>query len=128
MKKLVISLQRRTDRKKEFYKNNLTNYQFIKAIDYKRLNNFIVDENFRDPFKNRPVLKSEVACFLSHKKAWEECLKLNDNILYPAYQPIKKKVSYNLDKQLNRGSYSISFAVKDRMNNEARKTIYFSIN
>ena len=55
-------------------------------------------------------------------------LKLNDNILYPAYQPIKKKVSYNLDKQLNRGSYSISFAVKDRMNNEARKTIYFSIN
>ena len=58
----------------------------------------------------------------------EFSLKLNDNILYPAYQPIKKKVSYNLDKQLNRGSYSISFAVKDRMNNEARKTIYFSIN
>ena len=55
-------------------------------------------------------------------------LKLNDNILYPAYQPIEKKVSYNLDKQLNRGSYSISFSVKDRMNNEARKTIYFSIN
>ena len=55
-------------------------------------------------------------------------LKLNDNVLYPAYQPIEKKVSYNLDKQLNRGSYSISFAVKDRMNNEARKTIYFSIN
>ena len=81
MKKLVISLQRRTDRKKEFYKNNLTNYQFIKAIDYKRLNNFIVDENFRDPFKNRPVLKSEVACFLSHKKAWEECLKLNEPVI-----------------------------------------------
>ena len=81
MKKLVISLQRRTDRKKEFYKNNLINYEFIEAIDYKRLNNFIVDENFRDPFKNRPVLKSEVACFLSHKKAWEKCLELNEPVI-----------------------------------------------
>ena len=81
MKKLVISLQRRTDRKKEFYKNNLINYEFIEAIDYKRLNNFIVDENFRDPFKNRPVLKSEVACFLSHKKAWEKCLELNKPVI-----------------------------------------------
>ena len=59
MKKLVISLQRRTDRKKEFYKNNLINYEFIKAIDYKRLDDFIVDEEFRDPFKNRPVLKNK---------------------------------------------------------------------
>jgi GR25 family glycosyltransferase involved in LPS biosynthesis len=81
MKKLVISLKRRTDRKKQFYKNNLTNYQFIEAIDYKRLNNFIVDEEFRDPFKNRPVLKSEVACFLSHKKAWEKCLELNKPVI-----------------------------------------------
>ena len=81
MKKLVISLQRRTDRKKEFYKNNLINYEFIEAIDYKRLNNFIVDENFRDPFKNRPVLKSEVSCFLSHKKAWEKCLELNEPVI-----------------------------------------------
>ena len=55
MKKLVISLQRRTDRKKQFYKNNLTNYQFIEAIDYKRLDNFVVDEEFRDPFQNRQV-------------------------------------------------------------------------
>ena len=81
MKKLVISLQRRTDRKKEFYKNNLNNYEFIKAIDYKRLNNFIVDENFRDPFKNRPVLKSEVACFLSHQKAWQRCLELDEPVI-----------------------------------------------
>ena len=81
MKKLVISLQRRTDRKKEFYKNNLDNYEFIKAIDYKRLDDFIVDEGFRDPFRNRPVLKSEVACFLSHKKTWERCLELDEPVI-----------------------------------------------
>ena len=80
MKKLVISSKRRTDRK-EFYKNNLINYEFIKAIDYKRLDDFIVDEEFRDPFKNRPVLKSEVACFLSHKKTWERCLELDEPVI-----------------------------------------------
>jgi len=81
MKKLVISLKRRTDRKKQFYKNNLNNYKFIEAIDYKRLDNFIVDEEFRDPFRNRQVLRSEVACFLSHKKAWSTCLDLNEPVI-----------------------------------------------
>ena len=54
-------------------------------------------------------------------------LKLNETVLYPAFQPIQQKVSYNLDKQLNRGSYSISFKVKDRMENETNKIIYFSV-
>ena len=54
-------------------------------------------------------------------------LKLNDTVLYPAYQPIKKKVSYNLDNQLKRGSYTISFKVKDRMENESNRIIYFSV-
>ena len=81
MKKLVISLKRRTDRKKQFYKNNLTNYQFIEAIDYKRLDNFVVDEEFRDPFQNRQVLRSEVACFLSHQKAWSTCLNLDEPVI-----------------------------------------------
>ena len=54
-------------------------------------------------------------------------LKLNETVLYPAFQPIQKKVSYNLYKQLNRGSYSISFKVKDRMENETSKIIYFSV-
>ena len=83
MKKIVISLNRRQDRKKEFKKNNLKDFKYLKAIDYKTLDNkdFKVDENFRDPFKNRPVLKSEVACFLSHKKAWEECLRLYEPVI-----------------------------------------------
>ena len=54
-------------------------------------------------------------------------LKLNETVLYPAYQPIKKKISYNLDNQLKRGSCTINFKVKDRMENESSKTIYFSV-
>ena len=54
-------------------------------------------------------------------------LKLNETVLYPAYQPIKKKVSYNLNNQLERGSYTINFKVKDRMENESSRTIYFSV-
>ena len=54
-------------------------------------------------------------------------LKLNETVLYPAFQPIQQKVSYNLDNQLERGSYIINFKVKDRMENESSKTIYFSV-
>ena len=32
-----------------------------------------------------------------------------------------------VDKQLNRGSYTINFTVKDQMGNESNKTIYFSV-
>ena len=83
MKKIVISLKRRQDRKVEFKKNNLKDFKYLKAIDYKTLNNknFKVDENFRDPFLNRQTLKSEVACFLSHKKAWEECQRLYEPVI-----------------------------------------------
>ena len=51
-----------------------------------------------------------------------------ENIIRYMRNKCTDQSTYNLDKQLNRGSYSISFRVKDRMNNEARKTIYFSIN
>ena len=73
MKKLVISLLRRTDRKRNFQKNGLKDYKFIRAVDGK-------DNIFRDcksrrgwtnPFNQRPLLQNEVACFLSHANAWE---------------------------------------------------------
>ena len=83
MKKIVISLKRRQDRKKLFKNNNLKDYKYLEAIDYKTLDtkDIIIDEEFRDPFKNRQVLKSEVACFLSHKKAWEECHRLREPVI-----------------------------------------------
>ena len=54
-------------------------------------------------------------------------LILNDNPLYPAYQPIKKMVSYNLDQPLQEGPHKIDFKVRDRMGNESSDTIYFSV-
>ncbi len=53
-------------------------------------------------------------------------LKINEVIVYPAYQPIKKIISYNLDQPLNAGSHKIHFKVRDKMGNESEKTIYFS--
>jgi len=83
MKKLVISLDRRQDRKKLFNLNQLEDFKYIRAIDYKTENfrNIEVDVNWKDPFKDRPILKSEVACFLSHKKAWLECIRLNEPVI-----------------------------------------------
>ena len=37
MKKLVISLLRRADRKAEFQRNNLQNFEYIQAIDGKQI-------------------------------------------------------------------------------------------
>ena len=72
MKKIVISLKRRKDRKKLFKNNNLKDYKYLEAIDYKTLDSkdIIIDEEFRDTFKNRQVLKIEEDCFLSYRQSW----------------------------------------------------------
>ena len=54
-------------------------------------------------------------------------LLLNDNPVYPAYQPLKKTVSYNFDQPLKEGQHKIDFKVRDRMGNESARTIYFSV-
>ena len=54
-------------------------------------------------------------------------LLLNDNPVYPAYQPLKKTVSYNFDHPLKEGQHKIDFKVRDRMGNESAGTIYFSV-
>ena len=54
-------------------------------------------------------------------------LLFNDDILYPAYQPIKKTITYNFDQPLQKGPHKIEFKVQDRMGNESNETIYFSI-
>ena len=75
MKKLVISLLRRADRKAEFQRNNLQNFEYIQAIDGEAniFRHIGARENWLDPFRNRPLQQSEVACFLSHIKAWQRC-------------------------------------------------------
>ena len=54
-------------------------------------------------------------------------LLLNDNPVYPAYQPLKKTLSYNFDQPLKEGQHKIDFMVRDRMGNESAITIYFSV-
>ena len=54
-------------------------------------------------------------------------LLLNDNPVHPAYQPLKKTVSYNFDHPLKEGQHKIDFKVRDRMGNESAETIYFSV-
>jgi len=54
-------------------------------------------------------------------------LKFNDDLLYPGFQPIKKVVTYNFDKRIERGPHKIDFKVQDRMGNESSEVIYFSV-
>ena len=83
MKKLVISLLRRADRKAEFQRNNLQNFEYIQAIDGEAntFRDIHARKNWVDPFRNRPLQQSEVACFLSHIKAWERCVELNEPVI-----------------------------------------------
>ena len=54
-------------------------------------------------------------------------LKLNDKKLFPAYHPLKKTISYKLDRQLSGGQHKIDFSVVDRVGNESKDVIYFVV-
>jgi len=89
MKKLVLNLERREDRRKHFVENtNLTDWEFFDAIDgnlydFKRLQaeGFSTFKAYRDPILNRKLTKGEIGCYLSHRALWIECLKRNEPIL-----------------------------------------------
>ena len=83
MKKLVISLLRRSDRKAEWQKNDLLDFEYVQAIDgesqiFRKIKG---RKHWRDAFRNRKLLQNEVACFLSHIKAWERCIELNKPVI-----------------------------------------------
>ena len=54
-------------------------------------------------------------------------LKFNDDLLYPGFKPIKKVVTYNFDRRIERGPHKVDFTVQDRMGNESNEVIYFSV-
>ena len=83
MKKLVISLLRRPDRKVSFQTNNLTNFQYIEAIDgsAKTFRHIEARKYWIDPFKKRPLQQNEVGCFLSHIKAWNKCIEIGEPVI-----------------------------------------------
>ena len=70
-------------------------------------------------------LEDSISGIESEESSFE--LTLNGNKLYPAYQPLKKTISYNLDRPLEKGSHQIDFMVKDKLGNKTNKTIYFSV-
>ena len=83
MRKLVISLLRRPDRKSEWQKNNLQDWEYIQAIDgdASLFRDIKGRTDWLDPFKKRPLLQNEVACFLSHIKAWKRCVELDQTVI-----------------------------------------------
>ena len=90
MKKLVISLAKRTDRRKHFEEKNssLEDWSFFDATDkdilsYEllRKNGMSTNLSWRDPYKNRKLTRGEVACAISHRNAWAYCLEIDEPLL-----------------------------------------------
>lgn len=79
MKIYVINLKRRTDRKEsilsQFEKYNITNYEFIEAIDGQCIDS-VVEANHRLIEKYGCKLSSnEIACAMSHRLAYEKIIQ-----------------------------------------------------
>ena len=83
MKKLVISLLRRTDRKRNFQKNGLTDYEWIRAVDGNDniFRDCRADPKWTNPFTGRKLLQNEVACFKSHINAWIKVSESNQPMI-----------------------------------------------
>ena len=90
MKKYVINLEKRPDRKEHFLQKNqgLENVEFVTAVDgyeidgaYLKKHGYKVDQVWRDPFKDRRVTKGEVGCFISHYKLYEEIAKGKEPVM-----------------------------------------------
>ena len=90
MKKFVVNLPSRQDRKEQFIKAHdwLEDYEFIEAVDGFTIshadmirNEFATRSEWRDPHSGRRITKGEVGCFISHYKLWQQCIQLNETIL-----------------------------------------------
>ena len=106
MKKYVINLEKRPDRKAHFLQHNqdLKDVEFVTALDgyqvdhdYLKKNGYAVDQVWRDPFKDRRVTKGEVGCFISHYRLYEKIAQQNkpvmiledDAMMWPIYDEDK---------------------------------------
>lgn len=87
MKHFVISLERRSDRRKEFDKNNghKFNYEYIPAVDGsaltpKKLSEMNMKASTSWTHGGKGISDGEVGCFISHHYLWELCVNLNEPI------------------------------------------------
>lgn len=88
MKKLVISLEDRKDRRTNFVTEHRwmgEKFEFMDAINGRLVtheamqnNGFSVNHKWRDPFKFRRITKGEVGCFISHYTAWQKVVASNE--------------------------------------------------
>ena len=90
MKKLVISLNDREDRRVHFQETNgwVENLEYFQAVngwdvdhDQMRTNGFSIDHTWRDPFKFRRLTKGELGCYLSHYSVWQTIIEMNEPVL-----------------------------------------------
>ena len=119
MKTFVINLSHRKDRLDKFKQNNadFISYDVIKAVDgydvsYEDLlkKGFDVDHNWIDPILKTPLAKGEVGCFLSHWKAWKQCIKANEPCLVLEDDAIiTDKFSYDDLYNLRRKGYNFVY-------------------
>ena len=119
MKTLVINLSHRRDRLDKFKQNNadFISYDVLKAVDgykveYKDLRKmgFDTDHDWIDPILNTPLTKGEIGCFLSHWKAWKQCIKANEPILVLEDDAIiTDKFSYDELYKLRRQGYNFVY-------------------
>lgn len=53
-------------------------------------------------------------------------IKLNGTKLFCAYQPVKKQITYDLDRGLNEGNHTIDITIIDRVGNQTNRSISFT--
>ena len=91
MKILIInlkrSIERRQDIEEQLHKLNISNYEFIEAVDGNQLDDSIIDQKISlrilKQMCNRtlPLSKGEAGCMLSHIKAYKRSLELNERCI-----------------------------------------------
>ena len=85
MKKFVVSLESRQERRRWFDDTNhrKIEYEFFSAVDGSRLdyhylcqNGYDTNKNWIDPIHNTHITSGEVGCFISHYILWKKCIEL----------------------------------------------------